>query len=496
MFGVLRRILFSGLFLLLLTGCNAVVDISVTVSEDGSGTIDLVALATDVDQARIQLSDFEQNFADSIADLTEAGWEVLEIATEETSQQVTVRADFANTEQFSERMQQISASDGIFQDFELIRSQSFGRVEFELNGTVDSSAGLEVFSDPALEESLGQSLESLAGQVDVSNDDIEIFLNIDLPGDEMTSIVDGPSESSLLPSEFGDDSTRFSVSVGSPGPQFLAVSSEQVSLVAQVLRGVAVLTGIAAILVLIGAIVRFYRKSKSVRRKPKRRAPKETEPELEVSGYELVSDDPQELLPEYDYMVFDGMGVIYLEPDNVSNLLIPFVRENGSGLLDDEIRSKAIELTQGRINTEQFWSGVGVDGDTTELNERYLASLSLSPGIVGHILNLRSAGIKIGCLTNDSIEWANDLKRRHSLSELVDVWVVSGEVGLRKPSIGTFEALRRRCGVESNRILLVDDELDVCDLARDYGFATAWYTDEAIPSDSPHSVLRPFRAEE
>ena len=495
MFAVLRRILLSGLVLLLLSECDAVIDISVTVSEDGSGTIDLVAVATDTDQTNIQLADFERNFSDSIADLTEAGWEVLEIASSETSQQVTVRADFSNPEQFSARMRQLSSDDGLFQDFELVRSQSFGRVEFRLNGVVDSSLGLGVFSDPALEDSLGQSLESLAGQVDVASQDVEIFLSVDLPGQEAVDLIDGPLGGSLGPIDSDDDSTRFSVPLDVAEPQFVGVSSEQVSLVAQVLRGVAVLTGIAAILVFIGAIVKLYRKSKS-KRKPRRRVSKVAEPELEVSGYELVSDDPEELLPTYDFMVFDGMGVIYVEPDNISNLLIPFVRESGSGLLDDEIRSKAVQLTQGRITTEQFWSGVGVDGDAAELNDRYLSSLSLSPGIVTHMLALRSAGIKIGCLTNDSIEWANDLKRRHSLSELVDVWVVSGEVGLRKPSIGTFEALRRRCGVDSSRILLVDDELDVCDLAKDYGFGTAWYTSDSIPSDSPHSVLRPFTSDE
>ena len=491
----MRRILCCALALFLASACDSAIDISVLVSQDGSGEIDLVASVTDIDVSNRGLADFENNFSDSIADLTEAGWEVLEIATTETSQQVTVRASFANPSQFSVRMGQLSASDGLLQDFELARSQSFGRVDLEISGVVDTSRGLDVFSDVALEETLGQSLESIAGQFEVEASDIDVTLSIDLPGDVVVEADGSDGQSLLEPSELTDETVSFDLDLASPQTSVVGVSSEQISLVAQVLRGVAVLTGIAALLVLIGAIVRFYRKSRASKRKPKRKVAKATEPKVEVSGYELVPEDPEELTPEYDYMVFDGMGVIYTDPDNISNLLVPFVRENGSGLLDDEIKAKAIELTQGRITTEQFWSSVGVDGDVAELNERYLATLSLTPGVVNHILNLRSAGIKIGLLTNDSIEWSTDLKRRHSLSELVDVWVISGEVGLRKPSIGTFEALRRRCGVEPSRILLIDDELDVCDLAKDYGFATAWYTEDSIPPDSPHSVVRPFASE-
>lgn len=62
-------------------------------------------------------------------------------------------------------------------------------------------------------------------------------------------------------------------------------------------------------------------------------------------------------------VVLDGMGVIFDAGhggDDVQNLLIPFVRENGCSQDEDVIRRTYLQATEGKMSALQFWQKVGV----------------------------------------------------------------------------------------------------------------------------------------
>ena len=96
-------------------------------------------------------------------------------------------------------------------------------------------------------------------------------------------------------------------------------------------------------------------------------------------------------------------------------------------------------------------------------------------------------------MTNDGTGWATALRRRHSLEGLIDPWIVSGAVGIRKPDGPIFEVLRRMTGESPGSILVIDDELDILDEAREMGYRTAWFApDGADDERRGHSILRGF----
>ena len=104
--------------------------------------------------------------------------------------------------------------------------------------------------------------------------------------------------------------------------------------------------------------------------------------------------------------------------------------------------------------------------------------------------------MQVACVTNDSTAWANKLRARHSLEGLIDPWIISGAVGVRKPDAPIFEVLRRVAGQPPGLIMVVDDDLRNLDSARDMGFRTAWFSSQAHSDDANgHAILRSFEVQ-
>ena len=192
-------------------------------------------------------------------------------------------------------------------------------------------------------------------------------------------------------------------------------------------------------------------------------------------------------------VALDGMGVLYREGDDIARILVPFVRARGCTAPLDDIVARARLLSLGRITPAEFWQTVGVVGDANQLDDEYLSYFQLSPGVVGFLRSLRAQGVQVACVTNDSAVWANKLRHRHSLDGLIDPWVISGSVGVRKPHAPIYEVLRRVTQLAPHDILIVDDSLDNLDAAKVLGFSTAWYCPGATTDGSRgHAVLRSF----
>jgi len=56
-------------------------------------------------------------------------------------------------------------------------------------------------------------------------------------------------------------------------------------------------------------------------------------------------------------------------------------------------------------------------------------------------------GIAVACLTNDVSEWSALLRRRFELETRIRPWIVSGDVGARKPDPQIFAVLQRALDV-------------------------------------------------
>ena len=101
--------------------------------------------------------------------------------------------------------------------------------------------------------------------------------------------------------------------------------------------------------------------------------------------------------------------------------------------------------------------------------------------------------IPVACMTNTVLSWVEHLQQNLGIEELIEHWVVSGEVGARKPSNAMFEALRRKTGVRFANMLLIDSDLPTLDSGRGVGMSTVMMRSQAlVPGKSAHPVVDGF----
>lgn len=472
---------------LVLTSCRADVGVDVAVERDGSGEV--TATVTFDPAASAALVDVERGLP--LEDLAQAGWRV--DPPEQTSDGgtvITASKEFGTPEQFAAVMDELDGPEGVFRAFELQRTKSFARVDHRLTGQLDPIGGFDRFADPDLVAALGTSLGELAAQAGAAPGDVAVRLQADLPGD----VRDGSSTG--MPGPDGQVVWAMSLADESAVEVDVATTSRQVAPL--VLRGVAVVAAVLAALVLLGQGLRL------VRPEARRRPATDVRPKVPARGGAAATppgalpaspadgtEDPPAVPSTPKLVALDAMGVLYREGDDVNRLLIPFARERGSLLTDAELVDRARALSLGRITASEFWSQVGAVGDPPTLTQEYLALHQLNPGVVKFLRALRQREIRAACITNDAASWATALRRRHSLEGLIDVWVISGAVGVRKPDPPIFEALRRVAQVPAGDILLIDDDVRNLDAAQSLGFRTAWYSPEGAEADAGgHAVLR------
>ena len=186
-------------------------------------------------------------------------------------------------------------------------------------------------------------------------------------------------------------------------------------------------------------------------------------------------------------LVLDGMEVIYSVGDDVAELLCPFVAERG-GLRDaDRVSALYQAASLGRLSSREFWRAVSVDPG---LEEEYLALHRLNGGMLNLLQAAHVDGYPIWCLSNDVSEWSHKLRERFKLTELIRGFLISGDVGIRKPGRAIFEHMLERTGKTPSEIIFVDDNATNLDAAATLGIQTIWFTRKYQCGGNQHFAVR------
>lgn len=182
--------------------------------------------------------------------------------------------------------------------------------------------------------------------------------------------------------------------------------------------------------------------------------------------------------PTVEWVVLDAMGVIYSTGRDVEDLLIPFLRERGCEAPDDYIQRDYRACSMGYMNSDDFWKACGLDA-YDGFDCEYTFQHNLSSGLLPTLTTLREAGYRVACLSNDFREWSRLLRRRFRLDRWVEEWVISAEVGSRKPSSLIYARLLERCQTSAQKCLFLDDRLRNVEAAARLGFQTQHFDREA-----------------
>jgi putative hydrolase of the HAD superfamily len=157
-----------------------------------------------------------------------------------------------------------------------------------------------------------------------------------------------------------------------------------------------------------------------------------------------------------------------LAPDTVRELFRedPRARELLAGLETGTLERDAFEREFAVL------LGVAPEG----IVERLFGAIGPDEAMLGAVRAVRAAGLRTGLLSNS---WRAEDYDRALLEELFDVWVISGEVGMRKPDPAIYALAAERLGLPAEAIVYVDDLPGNLKPARALGMATVVHRDAA-----------------
>lgn len=180
---------------------------------------------------------------------------------------------------------------------------------------------------------------------------------------------------------------------------------------------------------------------------------------------------------EQPIILLDAMGVIYRSGDDVEELLIPFIHEKGSIASKFEIENAYHQASLGKITATEFWCAVGL---SSHFEDGYLSLHILNDGFEKFIHYLSSKNYHIACLSNDVSEWSKKLRIKFELERYIQDWIISGDVGFRKPDPNIYRVAITRLGVSPQQIIFIDDRLKNIQAAKEAGFQTILFTQEKV----------------
>jgi epoxide hydrolase-like predicted phosphatase len=148
---------------------------------------------------------------------------------------------------------------------------------------------------------------------------------------------------------------------------------------------------------------------------------------------------------------------------------------------DADSRELLIAFETGTLPEEEFEAqlapllGVAAPG----LIDRLFAGSAPDEAMIGGVRRAHAAGVRTGLVSNS---WGTRRYPRELLAELFDALVISGEIGIRKPSPEIYALGAERIGVEPEACVFVDDLPFNLSPAAELGMATVHHkaTDETL----------------
>ena len=188
-------------------------------------------------------------------------------------------------------------------------------------------------------------------------------------------------------------------------------------------------------------------------------------------------------------VVLDAMGVIYSVGDDVRDLLCPFIAEKGGCRDTERVWELYLTASLGRLSSLEFWNAVDVDPG---LEDEYLQRHTLTDGLLDFLQKMNRRGHEIWCLSNDLSEWSRKLRIRFGLHEYIAGFVISGDVGSRKPDPSIFRRFITQSHRSPRDAIFVDDSQKNLDSAAVLGFETILFKPTSNLAVGTHKLAMTF----
>jgi HAD superfamily hydrolase (TIGR01509 family) len=170
-------------------------------------------------------------------------------------------------------------------------------------------------------------------------------------------------------------------------------------------------------------------------------------------------------------IIFDCFGVLIVSK---RDLLVEDFPDKQTEFKDLSVRSD-----YGFIDRTEYDEAVAdlTGMDIATFQDKYWNGRARNQAALDWAQQLRDQGYKVGLLSNISTWRMNDFFTSDELNSMFDEVVLSGEVGLIKPSPEIFELTAAKLGVKPEDCIMIDDILENVDGAQAIGMKTILFGD-------------------
>ena len=478
----LRFVLLALVLVLAVSACQVDMEVTIDADSNGSGEVEVEVVLDD--EAVLKLPNLEEELRTE--DLVAADWDISRFEVDEFGATIRAAKRYSSPEQLQQVLDEISGAQGMFRDFVITQEAEFAIRRFAIDGELDLRRGVGMLGDARLTELLGGELfgrpvtEFLDGRP--IDDAVSVEVEVILPGEG-----DAGSGSRASWNPRFDDAEATVVSLQTVEENFIA------QLLMWVARAAFALFLFSVVLGALAGLFRWNRKRKSGVATPKSVRGRVPGAAPGGPGAAGAPSYPAAPAAQVRLVCVDPLGVIYNMGADPVDLLVSFIRSRGSNVARQDLDGLHAQATLGRISTEEFWSGVGLTGSADDLDAAYIELIAPRNGAAEFLREMRRREVPVTAVTNDVSAWSRRLRERDNLA-MIWPWVISADIGVRKPDPGIFEALRREAGVPYESCLLIDTNAAHLDTARTLGMSTAFFTSRKLsPNERPnHPVVSSF----
>ena len=179
---------------------------------------------------------------------------------------------------------------------------------------------------------------------------------------------------------------------------------------------------------------------------------------------------------------------------DLGRVLLDFTHERGFaqiaelvGIEAEQVRAVLVDTglsdryETGMVTTrefhQEFCESSGTSPTVSALANAWGDIFEIKPATVALAANLKSAGHRIGILSNTcEAHWEHAANKFRALSLLFDPVVTSYEVNSMKPDKGIYETAAKHVGCAPEELFFVDDREDNVDAARRLGWHASLFS--------------------
>jgi HAD superfamily hydrolase (TIGR01549 family) len=187
-----------------------------------------------------------------------------------------------------------------------------------------------------------------------------------------------------------------------------------------------------------------------------------------VSSVKAVLFDLDDTLFDHHHSMQHGLLAVHKHYPVFHTITLEELETTYTSLIDRwHLKVLAGELTVDEARIERFREVFAVYGETVSLEEAgyashiyrvdYQAKRQLIAGADTLLKHLRATGVQIVIVTNSTVVEQHPKLAFLGIAELVDVLIISEEVGIAKPHRAIFDAALTQAGRQPNEVVMVGD---------------------------------------